>query len=435
MSNIRPFQIVLLAGFAFLAVVALIFLSAFRSERAQEQFAYGERVLIWGTLSQETFKNVFTDVSRDNDAFNVVEYRQIPKDSFDTDLVNAIAEGRSPDMIILPSGSIVQHRTKLLPIPYTTLTEREYRDRFVDGAEVYLFDEGTYGIPFLVDPLVMYWNRDIFSSGGIAVPPTNWEILVTDVVPALTRRDSSRNILQSTVAFGEYRNVENAKELMTLLTLQSGSRMVEVEGTRYRVNLNEPITVGARDPLESALQFYTDFSNINSPLYSWNRGMNNDKTAFIGGDLALYFGFGSELSDIANKNPNLNFDMAPVPQGVTATALRTYGDFYAFAIPRASGNVQGAYAVASILSSSANSQKFATDLGMASPRRDVLAVKETDLYRNIIASSALIARSWLDPQPQQSDSILMQMVEDVVSNRARISEAVDDAVDRLLLVF
>ena len=63
MSNIRPFQLVLLAGFALLAVVALIFLSAFRSERAQEQFAYGERVLIWGTLSQETFKDVFIEIS------------------------------------------------------------------------------------------------------------------------------------------------------------------------------------------------------------------------------------------------------------------------------------------------------------------------------------------------------------------------------------
>ena len=222
---------------------------------------------------------------------------------------------------------------------------------------------------------------------------------------------------------------------MTLLTLQSGSRMVEVEETRYRVNLNEPIVEGARDPLESALQFYTDFSNVNSPLYSWNRAMPNDKTAFIAGDLALYFGLGSELKDIADKNPNLSFDMTSVPQGVTATALRTYGDFYAFAIPRASQNVQGAYAVANILASAENSQRFAVDLGMASPRRDVLAVKESDLYRNVIASSALIARSWLDPQPEESDTIFMQMVEDVVSNRARISDAVNDAIDRLLLAY
>ena len=435
MSNIRPFQLVLLAGFALLAVVALIFLSAFRSERAQEQFAYGERVLIWGTLSQETFKDVFIEISRNNKAFDVVEYREISEDTFDEDLINAIAEGRSPDMVVLPSDSIVQHRTKLLPIPYTSFTERDYRDRFVDGADVYLFEEGVYGVPFLVDPLVMFWNRDIFASGGIAVPPNNWEVLVTEVAPSLTKRDTSRNVTQSTVSFGEYRNVENAKEVMTLLTLQSGSRMVEVEEARYRVNLNEPIVEGARDPLESALQFYTDFSNVNSLLYSWNRAMPNDKTAFIAGDLALYFGLGSELKDIADKNPNLSFDMTSVPQGVTATALRTYGDFYAFAIPRASQNVQGAYAVANILASAENSQRFAVDLGMASPRRDVLAVKESDLYRNVIASSALIARSWLDPQPEESDTIFMQMVEDVVSNRARISDAVNDAIDRLLLAY
>src|SRR5690606_26735427 len=159
------------------------------------------------------------------------------------------------------------------------------------------------------------------------------------------------------------------KETLLLLALQSGSQMVSAQEDRYKVNLNIPIQQGARAPLESAVQFYTDFSNVNSPLYTWNRSMPLDKNAFIAGDLGLYFGFASEVADIEGKNPNLNFDVAMVPQGSSATALRTYGDFYALSIPRASDNAAGAFRVAQVLSGARSSQLLASGSGMASARR------------------------------------------------------------------
>ncbi len=72
---------------------------------------------------------------------------------------------------------------------------------------------------------------------------------------------------------------------------------------------------------------------------------------------------------------------------------------------------------------------------MSSARRDVIAQGEDDLYRKIIIQSALISRAWLDPDPLKSDAIFMQMVEDIVSNRARIGESVNDAIDRLILAY
>ena len=44
MNTMRPFQIVLLAVFAFLAIAALIFLTAFQADKKTTEFAYGERV-------------------------------------------------------------------------------------------------------------------------------------------------------------------------------------------------------------------------------------------------------------------------------------------------------------------------------------------------------------------------------------------------------
>lgn len=435
MTNIRPFQIILLAVFGLLAVVALIFLSAYQIERQEKERAYGDRVVIWGTLPQELFRDAFQSISRVDKAFNVVEYRQFPEDSFDTELVNAIAEGRSPDLIVLRSDAIVTHRAKLYPIPYDTMPRRDFQDTYIDGAEIYALPEGFYGIPFAVDPLILFWNRDLFSSNAIAQPPSTWEALVSDIVPKLTIRDTSRNVTQSAVAFGEYRNVEHGKETLLLLALQSGSKMVTTDENKYDVQLNMSIDGGARAPLESAVQFYTDFSNVNSPLYTWNRSLPTDKDAFIAGDLGIYFGFASEIEDIEGKNPNLNFDVAQVPQGAQATALRTVGDFYAFSIPRASTNASGAYKVAQVLASEANTEFLAKEAGMSSVRRSIIAAGDQSLYGKVILDSALIARTWYDPSNSESDGVFMQMVEDIVSNRARIGEAVGDAIDRLTLSY
>lgn len=435
MSNIRPFQIVLLAVFGFLAIVALIFLSAFQAQHKKEEKAYGDKVVIWGTFPQSQFKSVLQDIASNDKPFNVVEYYQVPQDTFDDELVNAIAEGRSPDLIILKSDALVSLRAKLYPIPYDTFSQRDFQDTYVDGAEIFALKEGVYGFPIAIDPLVMYWNRDMFASNNIAQPPTTWESVVNDVSPRLIKRDTKRNVLQSAVAFGEYRNVLNAKLVLMMLALQSGSKMVTEGERKYEVQLNTAIVDGSRAPLEASVQFYTDFSNVNSPLYSWNRALPMDRDAFIAGDLGLYFGRGSELQAIEDKNPNLNFDMAVAPQGAGATVRRTSGDVYALAIPRGSKNAQGAYAAARVIAGSQYASELASVFGMAPARRDILGQGEQDLYRKVIFESALITRAWFDPEPTKSDEVFMQMVEDIVSNRSRINEAVNDAIDRLILAY
>lgn len=433
--KLRPFQMVLLGVFVFFAFLSLILLGGYQRTADPTELAYGDRVVIWGTMDRSVIQDVFRNIVQEDKEFNVVEYYEYDEATFDSEFVNAIAEGRSPDMIILPAGSLVKHRAKLLAIPYETYPVNTYRNTFVDGTEIYMLTDGLYAIPFAIDPLVLYWNRDTFASNGIAQAPRTWEEVVSNVVPRITQRDNSRNVLQSAIAFGEFRNVMQAKEVLMMLAIQSGSDLVSDTERGYRVELNNSSFEGARAPMEASLQFFTDFSNANSPTYSWNRAMTGDKAAFTAGDLAMYFGYASEAEDIDSKNPNLNFDVTTVPQGGSATALRTYGEVYGFAIPRASVRANGAFAVASKLTQANTNDQLTRALNMASPRRDVIAAGDGSPYRSTMLESALIARTWLDPDEQQSEGIFMQMVEDVVSNRARVGEAVADAINRLVLEY
>lgn len=435
MSNIRPFQIVMLGVFGLLAVISMILLGAYQSQRNQEATVYGDRVVVWGTFDQLEMRNIFATISDDIESFRVVQYVQIDEDTFDEQLVNAIAEGNSPDLVILSSDRLVKHRAKLLAIPYETLPLRTFKDAYVDGAEIFTLEDGVYAVPIAVDPIVQYWNRDLFSTNGLAQAPASWEEIVNAVVPRIAIRDYQRNVLTAAIPFGEYRNVTHAKEILMMLALQSGSQMVFEKDGKYEVALDTPLQVGARAPLGATLQFFTDFSNANSSLYTWNRAMPTDKNAFLAGDLAVYYGRGSEYAELAGKNPNLNFDASVVPQGTSATIKRTHGIFYGFAIPKAASNRQGAFATAKTIANQTYGALFTQQLGLGSPLRQTIASGSGDPIHDVLLRSSLIAYGWLDPNAQASDAVFQQMVEDVVSNKARVNEATSDAVNRLIDVY
>lgn len=435
MSSLRPFQIVLLGLFAFLAVAGLIIFANFQGEFSAQEQPYGSSVIIWGTLPERAFNETLRLIVEEDEAFRVVEYVQFDDDaSFNTELLNAIAEGRSPDLIVFPHDTLVTHRGKLAVVDEETFPRRAFRDLFIDGADIFYRPDGLYGLPFAIDPLVMYWNRDIFAAAGLAAPPATWEALVASTVPAIVRVTLAGSIAQSAVAFGEYQNVRHAKEVLSLLFLQAGTRLVEERDGRYTITLINS-TQEQLPPADAALSFYTQFANPAGAVYSWNRAQAQDRLSFLGGMLALYFGPGSEFRDVLNANPNLNADIAEVPQAAQASARRTFGRFYSLGILRASGNQRGAYRAAAQIASVQHAPALAALLDMAPVHRAALATGATGPGEAVVFRAALVARGWLDPNPAATSDIFKMMVEDVTSGRARVSGALADATERLRLAF
>jgi len=432
--HIRPFEIALIGIFAVAAIVGIFFISNYDGGDSPEAELYGDSVLIWGTLDQNTMNNFISDLSVTNKALEVVKYVQIDARYFDTKFVDAIAEGRSPDLVILPHTQLVTYRSKLQPISLEVLSERTFRDTYIDGTEIFMRNDGTYGIPFAVDPLVMYWNKDIFSSSGLASPPKTWEALINQTIPTIVRKDDDLAITQSAIAFGEYANIEHAKDIIAMLLMQAGSSVVEEHGDAYSVTLNQNIENGLSSG-EAAFTFYTQFVNPNHELYSWNRSKRLDRTEFLSGSLALYFGKGSEGQRIERENTNLNYDIAPVPQDGVATIRRDYGDFYAFAIPRATHNMQGAYAIATLFGSLENAGQLSDVYNFAPVHRALFTGSVGDPTKDIIYQSALISHGWLDPSPKKSDDIFRTAVEEATSGKGRINSVVRDAVYGLESLF
>ncbi|MEM9336551.1 MAG: extracellular solute-binding protein [Patescibacteria group bacterium] len=428
-SGPRPFQIALIAIFVVLMFVGGVLFVTYQPSSQTDAPVFGNQVQIWGTLDRQVVNKMIQDIRAEVEDFQVVSYRQLDERTFVAELVDAIAEGRSPDVVLIPHTELANLRTKITPIPYDSqipgYDQRTHLDTYADGAEIFTLSDGIYATPLAVDPLVMYWNRDIFSANNFAAAPRTWEEIVGDVVPTVVVRDFNRNILLSPIALGEFSNITNAFAIVSTLLLQGGSQMVLEDGRTYQVSLDRSVNANVQRPLTSALEFFTSFSTVNNPLYSWNRVQAQDTNAFAAGDLAVYLGLGSEYDNLARLNPNLNFDIAEVPQAAGTSVRRTYGDYYGLAILRASQNQNGALAaIRTIASRPQQLSLFSSSLSMAPARRDLLTAGSFNPIEQIRYRAAIAAFGWLSPEPIVATEAFADGVEDILSNRSSVSEAV-----------
>jgi ABC-type glycerol-3-phosphate transport system substrate-binding protein len=420
----RPFQIIVVGIFGFFAVVGLVVFSMFSGFDGKENVV-GD-VVIWGVLPQRAVDTVLQNLAQtEGERFKGVTYVEKQPARFAQETIEAIAVGSGPDLLILPHDLIVRLSGALYEIPAETYPPRSFRDLYADGADIFLTDTGTYGIPLAINPLIMYWNRPLLGSAGIAGVPQYWEQL-NAFVPQMTRVDNAQNINQSAVALGEYANITNAHAILATILFQAGNTIAE-----RRMGVVQS-TLDARDgnrtsSAETALRFYTGFSNPVQSIYSWNRSLPASQQVFLRGDLALYFGMASEHAFIRASNPNLDFDVAQIPQPQTAAVKSTYGTVYALSVVKNSKNIEGAYTTAITLTLPEASKAIAEASGMAPARRTLLAEPQTDPYRSVVHTATLIARGWLSPDPAQANEVLKTLVETTISGRYRPAEAVANA--------
>ena len=143
--------------------------------------------------------------------------------------------------------------------------------------------------------------------------------------------------------------------------------------------------------------------------------------------MALYPGFASELFTLREQNPNLNFDVALLPQVRDGDVRRTFGQMYGLAVLKSSPNQGGGFSAAVLLAGKDAAAVWEEVIGLPPARRDLLSRAQNDAFRSVFYKSALIAGAFRDPDPDASEAVFRRMVEGVVSGRLRIAEAVRQA--------
>ncbi len=435
MKNISLFQGILLGVFALCAAIGLFVFASYTGGGGGGGSQVGT-VLIWGTLSKSDMAAALTQATKSDQSLKGVTYVQKDPANLKNDLTSAIATGNAPDLVLASQQELATLAPFLEEIPSSQLSAHTFKSTFIDGASVFTApDGGYYGIPFLVDPLVLFSNNAILSSDGIAKPPSNWDGL-TGLVPQVAQLTPSQQITRGLIALGTYSNVHDALGILSALFLQTGVP-ISARGPSGLISADLGGSAnGGVPPGQAVLRFYTQFADPAKVSYTWNGSLDDSQSVFLAGNLALYLGYASEARYFVQANPNLDFSVSPLPQPSTATTKVTYGRIYAFMLPKGAANSTGAYQAAALMTNLTEQQSSAAATGLAPATRSALATPPSDDATAAVAyASALYSHAWLSPAPSDTDQVFSTMINNVITGNTTLATALslaERSLDSLL---
>lgn len=438
MSN---FQTILLAIFASVFVFAVLIFSGMIKIGTDKENSIQGKVVIWGTISDSAIKEVKNKIENENKEV-LITYVKKSKENYQEELIEAFANGKGPDLFIIDPGMMKRNASFIYKIPYAAYSQKSFKDIFTEGSEVYLDQEGIVGLPLYIDPIVLYYNKDILTNAGIVSVPKFWDELF-DLNNILTKRDNFGKIDQSMIALGQFSNINNAKDILATLLLQNDNDIVSKRMEKSTGNTNSWKTsyisvLGNNDknytisPAESVLKFFLEFSNVSQKAYSWNKSFSSSLDMFIEGKVAFYIGRASELFKIEKMNPNLSFNVDKIMQVRGAKVEKTFGEINAVVISKKSTNLPSAFSVVGMMTSLDKAKDVSTVLSLPPALKSLISQKPMDnSYLHTFFDSALISRTWIDVENKQTDLIFKEMVENALSNIMNTSQAVSRASEQL----
>jgi ABC-type glycerol-3-phosphate transport system substrate-binding protein len=428
-NTLTPFQMFF---FGILLMIIVTAVAVFALQRSTGGGGRIANVEMWGTISSDDFSKLQNSINEGKKNSINITYREIAPEQFEAVFVEALASGVGPDLVLIPENIFIRQENKLLEIPYQSFSQQLFKTSFIEGSEFLLSPTGISGFPYVLDPMVMYWNRTLLNQAGISIPPKRWDEFI-NIIPSLVVKDTGTSaITKSAVALGEFRNVNNAKEIFINLIQQAGSPIVL---RSYSVETNNPVYSSVLSdsrgysvsPTSAALNFFTQFSNPTREIYTWNRALPSSQDMFLANDLAFYFGFASEYNLLKQKNPNLNFDVAVLPQSSGTEIKSVIAKMHILGIVRASKNTTPAFNTIQSLISSENMNFVSDVFSLPSVRRDLLVNVPESSFKNNLNASALISNIFLDPNKEQTNAIFTNMIESYVSGRTNLSESITRA--------
>ena len=424
------FRTILIIIFIAAFIVAVLVFANVIKVGDQKTSTVSGAVTIWGPFPRQSVQTFIDELNIENTDLRI-KYEQKSPQALDTDLIEAIASGTQPDLVIFSDKTFLRYRDKLTVAPYTSYPERLYRDTYVDGASVFLTTDGVQLFPLLVDPLVVYYNKDILAKARYITPPTTWEGLNASI-PLLLRKDVRGAIVQSPIALGETLNINHFKDIVAAMLLQTGSPIVTFDkDTNTYVAAVEGSVNGSvsqeLSPQAQAVSYYTSFSNATNALYSWNKSQTGSLDTFLSGKSGFYIGRASELFTIQSRNPNLNFDVTQLFQPSDPTRPISYGEFYGIGVLKSSKNFSAAYSTALQFADKPFVDYLSKQLSLPPVRRDLLLAATPNAYLSVFFNAAANAFAWPDPNDNGTDTVFGDMIRKVNSGELTSGDAIYEA--------
>lgn len=355
-----------------------------------------------------------------------IEYTKKNIENYQSDLLNALAAGNGPDIFSVNNTWVPQYMDKIVAAPDTVFTVKDYHDTFVDAMSTDLIvDSKIYGTALWVDSLGLYYNKDLMGTAGIATPPKTWTELATDV-RKISRQDATGYFDRSGVAMGTNANVNRGVDIIYLLMLQAGAVPWSSDGSSPQFANSVSKDGNSTNPGKDAVEFYTSFSNPNSANYTWNTNSDYSTDAFANGRAAFLYGYAYTRATINSKAPNLNYDVAPVPQNNLINPTVNYSNYFAEVVSKQSKQTAWAWDFLKFATSKGSLESYYKQDKEPSSRRDIIESQTSDPKIGVFAHANLTGKTFYKADEAKFDAIIGDMIDNIVLR----GQAVDQSLSR-----
>lgn len=246
----------------------------------------------------------------------------------------------APDIFRIHNTWTPKYYRYLYPLPEGVMSAQEYSESFYPTAlsDFTAKDGNIYAMPFYIDGLMVFYNKDIFRQAGIEKPPEDWDSFV-ELAYKLTKKDAAGRIVQSGLAIGTARNIKHSREILSYLLLLEGVEIID--STRTKITLDTPTG-------QNVFRTYTDFAKGDNAI--WSPTSRTDLEMFFAGELAMMIAPSWRAFDIIGASPTIEFDTAALPQLKENEQKVFYSTYWGEAVNRNTSHPLEAWAFVKFLS-------------------------------------------------------------------------------------
>ena len=424
--NFSKTQIILLgAGVLIVTLIVLLLVGVIPGLR-QKGAVDGPtgQITVWGVYdSERTISDTLIAPFVTANPNAQITYRQMDPRTYEQDLINALAAGTGPDVFYVKNSWLTKHADKLWPLPAENFSLATTKQLFPDVViQDFTIGSSMYALPLYVDTLALFYNKAIFDNAGIAEPPRTWEDF-TELIPKLRIIDATGQLTRAAAAIGgSGRNINSATDLLNLIMLQNGTAMTDQGFTRATFAGS-----GA-----NAASFYTDFSNPRSKNYTWDSSSHYSLDAFAEENVAMIFNYAYLVPQLRQKNPFLNFGIAPMLQYKNAARQINYPNYFGLGISATSKQKDLALAfITNSTMDAATNIGYLNATGRPPASRQTVAISMADPEIAIFSRQVLTAMDWPKIDDEAIDTSFTKMLELVNSGQLPLARALKQTEEEI----
>lgn len=222
---------------------------------------------------------------------NIIIKKEVITGDYLQAIQSKIASKTAPDLYYLDVALASKFMKEGIIDPIDEYLDKEdMKDFFPNLLQGYQMNGKTYGIPKDYNPLVLYYNKDMFEKAGVQ-PPTTWDEL--KVAAEKTTKDG---------VFGFC--LENDPQRFGAFILQNGGKIND--GDKPAFNTPEAV---------QALDFYYSFAKNKSGATFKDMGTDWAGAAFAQKKTAMIMAGGWVIPYMAQNGPDVKYGMVTLPKG------------------------------------------------------------------------------------------------------------------------